>query len=245
MADARQHYAGLLADVYLWSVSRRGDPFARAAAWLAAHGLDGAATYLDLGAGFGAHALPLAQAGKQVTAVDFDPTLLAALRTAATRAGVAIEVAEGDLGAFVAAAAGRRWDVIVCAGDTLTHLPAMADAAALIAAAAARLAPGGALALEWRDSTEFTAEGVARFVEVGRDARRLMHCLLEPIDADHLRVTDLVTEVGPDGPTARISDYLKLRLSPSRVAAWATAAGLRVAPARVERGMTTLVARAP
>ncbi|MCE9576644.1 MAG: class I SAM-dependent methyltransferase [Deltaproteobacteria bacterium] len=242
MALAKQHYETLLGDVYAWSVASRGDPFARAAAWLARHHLDRAATYLDLGAGFGAHALTLARAGKQVTAVDFDATLLGQLREALTPA-LQVDVHQGDLVGFLDGAGDRRWDVILCAGDTLTHLPDIAAVRALLAGAARHLAPGGALALEFRDSTGFDAEGVARFIEVARDAHRIMHCLLEPLDADRLRVTDLVTDVGPEGPTTRISDYVKLRLAPARLIAWAAQAGLPGAVQSEDRGMTTLVLR--
>jgi hypothetical protein len=67
-----------------------------------------------------------------------------------------------------------------------------------------------------------------------------MHCLLEPLDAERLRVTDIVTEVGPDGPRTRVGDYVKLRVSPERLVATANAAGLELTERTDERGMKTL-----
>ena len=59
MGTAKQHYDQLLGEHYAWSVAAGADPFDRAAAWLTRHHLDGFARYLDLGTGFGAHAVPL------------------------------------------------------------------------------------------------------------------------------------------------------------------------------------------
>ncbi len=228
MSDARAHYARLLAEVYEWSVSCRGSPFERARAWLEGEGLLDATRYLDLGAGFGAHARPLIEAGKTVTAVDFDAHLLDRLR-ANVPPSARLAVWDGDLVERVRAAR-ERWDVILCAGDTLTHLPSEDAVRELLRECAAHLDAGGRLALAYRDSTRLAATGVDRFVEVARDATRAMHCLLEPIDAGRLRVTDIVTDVHPDGPRVRISEYVKLRLAPDAVAAWANDAGLTLEP---------------
>jgi SAM-dependent methyltransferase len=237
---AKRHYEALLGSIYRWSVSAAGDPVARAAAWLARYELDRAETYLDLGAGFGAHTLALARAGKRVTAVDFDSGLLDELRGALGEHAERVSVKEAELCEFVRTSE-DGWDVILCAGDTLTHLPARSDVAELIAGCRDRLTPAGKLALAYRDSTDFAAEGSARFLEVARDETRSMHCLLEPLDEEHLRVTDIVTDVGPDGPRTRISDYVKLRLAPALVEDYAARAGLRLLVSDEERGMTTQI----
>jgi 2-polyprenyl-3-methyl-5-hydroxy-6-metoxy-1,4-benzoquinol methylase len=243
MSDTKQHYAKLLGSVYRWFVSAAGDPVARARGFIARYELARGATCLDLGAGFGQHTLALLEAGKRVTAVDFDPTLLAELRAAAAAAPDAarLEVREADLLDFLRTAGDTRWDTILCLGDTLTHLPTMAAAETLILECARHLDPAGRLALSYRDSTAFTATGSARFREVARDSTRTMHCLLEPVDDEHLRVTDLVTELHPDGPRTRISDYVKLRIAPARLLAWAAAAGLALERQGEEAGMLTLV----
>jgi SAM-dependent methyltransferase len=248
VSDAKRHYAELLGSVYQWFVTAGGDPIARAEAFLARHDLADGETYLDLGAGFGQHTLSLLSAGKRVTAVDFDPTLLAELRAGAAARGLApagaaasLAVHEADLLDFLRDAGEARWDVVLCLGDTLTHLPTVAAARELLAECARHLTAAGRLALSYRDSTTFAAEGTARFREVARDARRTMHCLLEPIDAEHLRVTDIVTELMPEGPRTRLSDYVKLRLAPDRIIGWAESAGLRLERREEAAGMLTLV----
>lgn len=248
MNSAKQHYDQLLGDVFSWSVAAHGDPFARAADWLSTHHLDDQELYLDLGAGFGAHVLPLLRMGKRVTAVDFSPRLLNELRSAARSFESFLSIHEGDLIEFLerppALHDAVRWDVVLCLGDTLPHLPDRAAVRRLIAAAAARLAPGGRVAFSYRDSSNFDPKGTERFIPVARDAHRVMHCFVEPIDAEHLRVTDLVTEFGARGPTTRLSEYVKLRLPLSVVVAYATQCDLQLEQQTVERGMTSLVFRA-
>jgi SAM-dependent methyltransferase len=243
MSGAKAHYAELLGDVYEWSVSTAGDPFERAAAWLARRGLDDGRSYLDLGAGFGAHTIPLVRSGKQVTAVDFDPTLLGRLEAHLGAEATRAVVVAADLVDFLERAEPGRFDVVLCLGDTLTHLEDEPAIRRFLDGAARALRPQGRLALSFRDSTGAGPEGLARFVPVARDRRRTMHCLVEVVDEDHLSVTDLVTEVGPDGPVTRLGSYRKLRLSPARLAGWAEAVGLRLVDSGLEQRMTWQVFR--
>ena len=168
MNTTQRHYETLLGEVYSWSVGVRGDPFERAAEWLARFKLDGAATSLDLGAGFGAHVVPLARAGSSVTAVDFDRTLLSQLQSTLGGLVKHVSVHQADLVDFVRAAKEQRWDLILCAGDTITHLPELSAVRELISLCAQHLRAGGALALQFRDSTGLALEGTSRFLEVAR-----------------------------------------------------------------------------
>jgi len=245
MSDVESHYAKLLGEVFAWSVSAHGDPFARASAWIEAHALGDADTYLDLGAGFGAHTLPLLRAGKRVTAVDMDPTLLGQLEARLEEHAGRASVHRGEMLEFLGGADERTWQVILCLGDTLTHLPDHASVRAFLRAAWEHLTLGGRLALSYRDSTELVAEGCARFVHVAADAQRTMHCLLEPIDEERLRVTDIVTEVGDEGPRTRLSDYTKVRIAPAMITAWGEEIGFQVGPPSMERGLVTELLRKP
>jgi SAM-dependent methyltransferase len=236
MNGVQRHYETLLGAVYAWSVSGACDPFENAAAWLARFALDRGERYLDLGAGFGAHVLPLSKSGKAVAAVDLDEGLLAQLRSSLEERGLKASLHRGHLLEFLREAEGSTWDVILCLGDTLCHLQDAEEVRAFLAACARRLEPGGMVALSYRDSTELKGEGVARFREVARDSRRILHCLLEPLDAERLRVTDILTEVGAEGPTTRISDYLKIRVAPAQLAAWAEVAGLELRRDERDRG---------
>ena len=69
-----------------------------------------AETILELGAGSGAVAVSLAEAGRRVTATDFTPAATASIALNAAACGRAVEVLEGDLFAPVA---GRRFDLVI------------------------------------------------------------------------------------------------------------------------------------
>ena len=276
MTTAKQHYDTLLGDHYTWSVAGSADPYERSAAWLTRHGLASASRYLDLGAGFGAHAVPLARAGKAVTAVDFHAGLLAELRAAAP----SVATHEADLVTFVEAAAAAApsgpphatvgattapsasptgapvepnspgavtatWDAILCLGDTLTHLADRRAVQRLLAAVARILAPGGLLALSYRDYSGPPRTDLERFIPVRSDHQRSLLCCIEALDADRVSVTDLVTTVTSAGLETRLSAYPKLRLAPADVAAWAAASGLRLERAAAEQGLQLQVFRSP
>ncbi|HEX4421172.1 MAG TPA: class I SAM-dependent methyltransferase [Kofleriaceae bacterium] len=260
MTTAKQHYDQLLGAHYTWSVAGAGDPFERGAAWLTRHGLADLTRYLDLGAGFGAHAVPLARAGKTVTAVDFHPGLLAELRAAAPT----VTALEADLVAFLEAAAGHSatdvaaadptagprtsppgapWDAIFCLGDTLPHLPDTDAVHRLLSGAARVLVPGGVLALAYRDYSGPPRTGLDRFIPVRHDAQRSLICCIDALDADRISVTDIVTTAGPDGLRTQLSAYPKLRLAPATIATWAATAGLTLAHSATDQGLQVQVFR--
>ena len=74
---------------------------------------------LDLGCGQGINAVYLAQQGFSVVAVDFVPAALASARTRAERAGVEVDLREGDVVEYQAPSA---FDVVLDSG-CLHHLP--------------------------------------------------------------------------------------------------------------------------
>ena len=86
---------------------------------------------IDLGAGCGFQSVPLARRGYSVTAVDFCGSLLDELRSHA--GDLPIVTVQSDILHF-SSWSGRHPALIVCMGDTLTHLPALADAEDLIRA---------------------------------------------------------------------------------------------------------------
>jgi len=241
MSDTRDHYERLLAPLYTWMTGGE-DGLASSRRTLDALGIDDGqgAEALDLGAGSGLPSIALGERGWRVTAVDASPTLAAELRARA--AGLPITVVVGDLVEAVEAAAGVA--LITCIGDTLTHLASADEVARVIAQAGRALLPGGRLLLTWRDLTTLPT-GDARFFVVRSDPERILTCFLEEVDADHVRVHDLVHQPRGDGFGLQTSSYLKLRLAPEWIDAQLAAAGLTIAYADTTRGLVTRLARTP
>jgi SAM-dependent methyltransferase len=223
---AQNHYETHLGPIYSWMVGDMDAAFARSAAELDALHLPrltgGAA--LDLGAGVGLHALPLAQRGYAVTAIDSCRPLLDELRARAQH--LPIKTIHADIVAFDCHV-GRPFDVILCMGDTLTHLPTLASVDALLVAVAAALAQGGVFAATFRDYVSAPLAAERRFIAVRSDERRILTCFLE-YAKDHVTVYDLLLEREDDRWQQRVSSYPKLRLAPEWVVAKLEALGLAV-----------------
>ena len=94
MSSVTEHYANLLAPVYTWMVGGSEAAFALGHSDLASVLREGSFA-IDLGAGFGMHAIPLARTGWRVMAVDSSPVLLRQLSAFAD--GLQIDVHCGDL----------------------------------------------------------------------------------------------------------------------------------------------------
>lgn len=106
---------------------------------------------LELAAGTGRLAIPLALAGHQVTAVDLDPSMLERARTAWARAvrgaapGGRLELVEGDL---VEVDLGARFAFAFIGLNSLFLLATRDRQAAAVAALARHLRPGGLAAID-------------------------------------------------------------------------------------------------
>jgi SAM-dependent methyltransferase len=234
-----EHYANHLASVYEWMAGGSETAFAQGAADVAAH-LGRTRHAVDLGAGFGMHAIPLARAGARVLALDESELLLASL--ARNGAGLPVQALHADLTGF-ARHLSERPDLILCMGDTLTHLASPEQVRQLLHDAAQALAPGGTFLATFRDYRRLP-EREARFIPVRSDDHRILSCVLEELPA-HVRVHDVLHERAGDGWHMRVSSYLKLRLDPDQVSTWIADAGLRGAIGPGPRGMLRLHASAP
>ena len=121
------HYKNHLAPIYVWMAGGVEHAAALGASDLAEFlGTPGYA--VDLGAGFGMHTIPLARSGHRVLAIDTCRELLSVLRRQC--AGMQVEAIEADLQDFALHLSGKA-DLIVCMGDTLTHLPERSSVATL------------------------------------------------------------------------------------------------------------------
>jgi predicted RNA methylase len=235
MATVADHYKTHLAPVYLWMAGGFDAAVSRGMTELEAifPNLSGGTTAVDLGAGFGMHAIPLARRGCSVIAVDTSSLLLEVLRDHAET--LPIKAVEDDLLGFQ-----RHMDskahLILCMGDTLTHLPDLPSVEKLFSLAAASLYPNGSFIATFRDYTSPLADH-ERFIPVKSDADRILTCFLE-YAPDCVHVHDVLHERNGATWQLRVSAYRKLRLSPKWVCEALQASGFTV---RVEPGLGGMV----
>jgi SAM-dependent methyltransferase len=238
VSSVAEHYAELLAPVYLWMSGGLASALARGAAEVSDFGGEGGLA-VDLGAGFGAHAIALARAGWNVVAIDASATLLAEL--ARSGAGLPIRAVHADLLDFASHLPAPP-SLMLCMGDTLTHLATESDVEALLQAVAAALAPGGCFVATFRDHTA-APHGTARFIPVRADAERLLTCFVESTP-ERVIVHDILHERRGQDWTMRVGAYPKLRLAPAFVRGVLERAGLAVTLRPAPHGMLRIEARA-
>jgi SAM-dependent methyltransferase len=196
---------------------------------------------LELAAGTGRLAVPLALAGHAVTAVDRDRAMLDRARVAWDRAkagaatGGALEVVEGDL---LEVDLGARFALVIIALNSLVLLGTQERQAAALRAVARHLRPGGLavidvwlpdvgdlalydgrLNLEWERSDPETGERVAKVDAARLDAATGHVELVTWFDA-------WPADGGPARRTSR-ADHLRL-VTAGELTAMAEAAGLVV-----------------
>lgn len=214
MSSAREHYEKHLAPVYAWMAGGTEAAIARGQNELTEIGLlnSDAGYAVDLGAGFGMHSIPLARTGCRVLAIDSSALLLQELRTHAN--GLAITTVQDDLLNFPRHLAGKP-EIVLCTGDTLTHLPESSSVTTLIATVAEYLAPGNRFVLTFRDYSR-ALENTDRFIPVKSDQSRILTCFLEYAEGT-VQVHDILHESKEGAWGMRVSAYRKLRLEPDWV----------------------------
>ncbi len=233
------HYDTLLGPIYSWMIGDIAAAFARSSAEISDMHLPPASSgaAVDLGAGFGLHAIPMAKLGFSVTAIDTCQSLLDELRALA--GALPISIVNDDLLHFRSHLT-QPLSVAICAGDTLTHLASREAVERLFKQIADALIPGGMFAATFRDYATKTLHGDARFILVRRDENRILTCFLE-YGEDIVTVHDLLTERIDNQWVQRVSSYPKLRLAPDWVESALRAAGLKSRRETAPSGMVRVV----
>jgi SAM-dependent methyltransferase len=239
MATSASHYKTHLGAVYAWMLGDLDAAFARAAVEIQDLPLPAArGTAVDLGAGLGLHSLALAKRGFDVIAIDNCQALLDDLNSRRGSLQIAIHLADlVDFPRFLL----KQAQLIVCMGDTLTHLPALSTVKSLLRAVAAALPPGGVFAATFRDYATLELKGEQRFIAVRADDARILTCFLEYQDHEVV-VHDLLQEKANGRWRQAISSYPKLRLAPEWVARSLRELGFSVQRDATPSGMVRIVA---
>lgn len=240
MSTTEDHYAHFLAPIYSWMLGGIEAATDRARQELEMLEADTATTRtaVDLGAGAGAHSVALAERGFSVVSIDSCEGLLSEIRTYS--ALLDIRTIHGDIRSFrkhVTIPPG----IILCMGDTLTHLPSMSDVETLFRDIRQCLDPDGLFFATFRDYTGGTTPGEGRFVSVRSDADRILTCLIEP-RPQCVRIHDLLHTRNQSEWTFSTSSYRKLRVDPRWVTELLTGLGFDVKLGQTNR-MTCIRAR--
>jgi hypothetical protein len=240
MAGVKEHYDNLLAPYYAWICGGFELKLAQNRKFFRSHGIRPAQSgvAVDLGAGSGFQSIPLSQAGFKVIAIDVCRYLLMELKAHA--AAPAIITVEDDLLNFTAHLAGKV-ELIVCMGDTLTHLQTLAEVQALVEKGCRALENNGRLILEFRDLTA-ELKNLDRFIPVRNDSKRIFTCFLE-YEENHVKVHDIVHEKNEDQWVMKKSYYRKLRIPPQWIRECLRKSGLTIEDSETINGMLTIIAR--
>jgi len=183
---------------------------------------------LDVGAGTGRVALPLAAAGHAVTALDRDPLLLAALRERADAAGLHVRTVVADAAGFDV---GHAFALVAVPMQTIQLLPDERARAGFFASARRAVAPGGLVALAIAAGLEgFEDAAELPLPDVGEDGGRRF--VSQPTAVRELdgaiRIERLRQTVAPDGDhTVQENVVVLAAVTAERLHAEGAAAGLR------------------
>ena len=236
--DTRSHYDRFLAEQYLWMAGGFGENCRKNREFFAGHNLVPRSTgsAIDLGAGCGFQSVPLAEAGFRVTAVDFCRPLLAEIRD---RAGTcSIDTLNADIRDFPAWSS-RRPELIVCMGDTLTHLPDPDAVRSLIRQCHKELEPGGKCVFSIRDYSA-EPEGSVVVIPVRRNPDRIFLCRLEYGNGT-VSITDILVS-RKSGKWERTSGtYTKIRIAPEIFVRMLGNAGFTIEFFETDAGVITII----
>jgi hypothetical protein len=240
MADVKAHYDNLLAPYYSWIYGGAEGKLSENRKFFQDHGLRPASSgyAMDLGAGCGFQSIPLAEAGFKVIAIDICPDLLADLGKSAGE--LPIKTLEDDLLNFSEHRPANT-ELIVCMGDTLTHLDSLENVQGLLKNVCQTLESNGRLVLSFRDLT-FELKDLDRFIPVRSDANLIFTCFLE-YEKDHVKVHDIIYEKVKGQWQLKKGFYRKLRISPDWTRECLHKIGFKVEEFDIQNGMVTVTAR--
>ncbi|MEQ8683963.1 MAG: methyltransferase domain-containing protein [Imperialibacter sp.] len=238
--NTKNHYDQHLSHFYSWMVGDFGQKAAEQQTFFEKNGIipESFGLAIDLGAGHGLQAIPLARLGFSVTAIDFSATLLKELEERKGR--LDITTIEADI-------TDTHWhgslkpELVICMGDTISHLESFEQLESLTLTMANLLTREGKLIYSFRDYS-LALEDTQRFIPVKSDSNRIHTCLLEYFD-DTVRVTDLLHEKQGEVWQQKVSSYTKLRLTSEIVSAMIEKCGLNVISEGVHNRMSYLIAQ--
>lgn len=241
MNTAKEHYDKQLASVYSWMAGTPEGALKRNHDFFCQLGLDSAPRGLavDLGAGSGFQSIPLAELGFSVVAVDFCAALLSELNTRAKH--LPIRTVHDDILNF-SKYIDEQAQVIVCMGDTLTHLESWSSVESLLSSISRALVKGGKLILTFRDYVSLEPNGIQRFIPVQSDESIIVTCFLE-YHENVVEVYDLLYRKDGERWVLNVSSYPKLRLDKKWIHEQLQKEGFQLIQDEMSNGMICIAAQ--
>ncbi|PWT94808.1 MAG: SAM-dependent methyltransferase [Bacteroidetes bacterium] len=238
--SAKEHYDNHLGRIYSWMIGdfevKKSDQknYFSQNLILPRQG----AVAIDLGAGTGIQSVALAEMGFQLISIDFNTRLLNELIKNSN--GLQIKTEEADIRNFDQFTP-KQVQLIVCMGDTISHLESRDDVERLLKKCADKLEPDGKLIISYRDMGGQKINS-RKFIPVNSDDSRLLTCLLEFYE-DRVRVTDMLYEKQDSKWIFSESSYYKLILHPAELTALCGKAGLEHTKTEMRQGMLYTIAQ--
>jgi len=240
MTSAGEHYENHLADYYAWIFGGVDLKIEENRKFFKEHDIQVLRSGLafDLGSGCGFQSIPLAESGFRVVAIDLSKKLLVQLKENA--GNLPIETIRDDLSNFTQHDRGAI-ELVVCMGDTLTHLTSIKKVQALFNTTYTALASAGCLILSFRNLTD-ALQGLDRFIPVRSNDTTIFTCFLE-YKKHTVAVHDIIYEKKAGQWELKKSVYRKLRISPDWTRNYLQEIGFVIEFFDEKKGMIEIIAR--
>lgn len=237
---AKEHYDRHLGRVYSWMLGDFQERMSEQRDFFSTRGIFPERNRLafDLGAGNGIQSVALAHLGFKVRAIDFNKQLLDELNS--RKENLAITTDEKEVLAYLNGSR-ENPEVIVCMGDTLSHLQNDDEVRKFVSLSARLLIEGGKLVVSYRDLAE-ERHGIDRFLLVKADDNRALTCFLE-YSPKYVTVHDILTENVSGQWIQKVSSYQKLRIAVNDLKNILMENSFRILHDQVTRGMTYITAQ--
>ncbi|MBP7902118.1 MAG: class I SAM-dependent methyltransferase [Spirochaetes bacterium] len=192
---------------------------------------------IDLGSGSGFQSVPLAGKGFSVYAVDFSRILLDELLK--NSINLDVKIIESDICNY-SSYSGLKPELIVCMGDTLTHLPDTDEVSSLIQNAYNELTDGGKLVLTFRDYSN-PLTGSMRFIPVASGDDFIFTCFLD-YAGDYVYVYDIVHERVNSAWIQKVSSYRKTVITKFYAEKLLIDLNFKIDHFSIEKGLVVIIA---
>lgn len=240
MATVPEHYEKLLSGFYTWMSGGALPKIEENRQFLEMYDIvpRHSKTAVDLGSGPGFQSIPLAERGYKVISVDLSQKLLDELENRKNH--LDIKTIHDDIINF-SSHLSHPVELVVCMGDTLTHLESFEMVDSLFQKVHAALEKEGRFVITFRDLTAQMKE-LDRFIPVKSDENTIFLCFLEYEDLQ-VKVHDLIYTKENGVWTFKKSFYRKLRIPLDRVTDRLRNIGFQIEISRNSGGFITVIAK--